>query len=407
MARRDGGAPDERTAQRLAVTVDFSALPPEINSARMHSGPGSAPMLTAASAWQGLAAELRTTTLSYRSVVVRLTDDEWRGPASAAMASAATTFASWLSRAAQQAELTAAQAAAAARAYETALAATVPPDAVADNRAQLAMLVATNTLGQNSPAIAVAEAQYAEMWAQDAIAMYGYASASAAATRLVPFMAPPPTARAAAEAGEQEGTVVGTSTQAQMHSAIPKALQALASPRSFGRSGHSPDHLFSGSSVPPWMQTLWSNWGPNATLWDTIFSSAFFMPGNWLGNVTDFMGLNGTPAASVATETAGSTLTSAAAEPLPAAHMVGAAATAGIGKASVIGPLTVPPSWTAVPQSGASIASTPAGTPMVAPAASTAVPGMPAAPPSARPYGRPTPQYGFRPTFVARPPSAG
>ncbi|ORJ55575.1 PPE family protein [Mycobacterium simiae] len=391
----------------MAVIVDFSTLPPEINSARMHSGPGSAPMLAAASAWHGLAAELRTTTLSYRSVVLALTDDDWRGPASAAMATAATTFVSWLSRAAQQAELTATQAAAAARAYETALAATVPPDAVADNRAQLAILVTTNALGQNSPAIAVAEAHYAEMWAQDAIAMYGYASASAAATRLVPFMAPPATSRAATEAGDQEGNGVGKPTHAQLLSAIPRTLQALASPRSFGRSNHSPDHLFSGASVPPWMQTLWSNWGPNATLWDTIFSSAFFMPGNWLGNVTDFMGLNGAQAASVAAETTGSTTTSAAAVPLPAAHMVGASATAGVGKASVIGPLSVPPSWTAVPQSGVSIASTSAGTPMVAPAASTAVPGMPAAPPSARPYGRPTPQYGFRPTFVARPPSAG
>jgi hypothetical protein len=30
--------------------MDFGALPPEINSARMYSGPGSAPMLAAASA---------------------------------------------------------------------------------------------------------------------------------------------------------------------------------------------------------------------------------------------------------------------------------------------------------------------------------------------------------------------
>ena len=45
---------------------------------------------------------------------------------------------------------------------------TVPPAVVAANRAQLATLVATNVFGQNTPAIAATEAQYAEMWAQDA-----------------------------------------------------------------------------------------------------------------------------------------------------------------------------------------------------------------------------------------------
>ena len=31
--------------------LDYAALPPEINSARMYSGSGSAPMLSAAAAW--------------------------------------------------------------------------------------------------------------------------------------------------------------------------------------------------------------------------------------------------------------------------------------------------------------------------------------------------------------------
>ena len=34
--------------------MDFGALPPEINSARMYAGPGSAPMLAAATAWDDL-----------------------------------------------------------------------------------------------------------------------------------------------------------------------------------------------------------------------------------------------------------------------------------------------------------------------------------------------------------------
>ncbi|MCV7061583.1 PPE domain-containing protein [Mycolicibacterium vaccae] len=65
-----------------------------------------------------------------------------------------------------------------AGAYEAAFAATVPPAVVAENRIQLAMLVATNFFGQNTPAIAATEAAYAEMWAQDAAAMYGYAASA-------------------------------------------------------------------------------------------------------------------------------------------------------------------------------------------------------------------------------------
>ena len=37
------------------VAMNFSVLAPEINSARMFSGAGSAPMLNAAAAWDGLA----------------------------------------------------------------------------------------------------------------------------------------------------------------------------------------------------------------------------------------------------------------------------------------------------------------------------------------------------------------
>ncbi|WP_155769736.1 PPE domain-containing protein, partial [Mycobacterium asiaticum] len=38
--------------------MSFWVLPPEINSLRMFSGAGSGPMVEAAAAWEGLAAEL-------------------------------------------------------------------------------------------------------------------------------------------------------------------------------------------------------------------------------------------------------------------------------------------------------------------------------------------------------------
>src|ERR1700741_3186250 len=103
-----------------------------------------------------------------------------------------------MSTAAAQAEQTATQARAAVAAYETAFAATVPPPIIAANRALLMALIATNFLGQNPPAIAPTETHYAEMWAQDAAAMFGYAGSSASASQVTPFTGPPQTTNPAA-----------------------------------------------------------------------------------------------------------------------------------------------------------------------------------------------------------------
>jgi len=138
--------------------LDFGALPPEINSARMYAGPGVGPMLAAAVAWDGLAAELDLAASSYGSVVSGLTSGPWLGPSSLAMAVSAAADVTWLQTSAAQSAQAAAQAKAAAAAHEAAFAMTVPPPVVAANRALLMSLVATNFLGQNTPAIAATEA---------------------------------------------------------------------------------------------------------------------------------------------------------------------------------------------------------------------------------------------------------
>ena len=175
------------------MSIDFGALPPEINSGRIYSGPGSAPLLAAAAAWDGLAAELQSTAASYGSTVAELTSTGWHGPSSVAFVNAAAPYTAWLSSTAAQAEETAFQAKAAAGAYEAAFAASVPPPVIATNRVLLAALVTTNILGQNTPAIAANEATYAEYWAQDAVAMYGYAGSAAAASQLTSLTQPPVT----------------------------------------------------------------------------------------------------------------------------------------------------------------------------------------------------------------------
>src|SRR5689334_11022921 len=123
--------------------MDFAFLPPEINSARMYTGPGSGPLLAAAGSWDSLAAELGIAAGVYESVLSGLTSLHWRGPASEAMSAAAAPYLAWLQATAEQAEQTAMQARVAAAAYELAYAMTVPPAAVAANRIQLALLIAT------------------------------------------------------------------------------------------------------------------------------------------------------------------------------------------------------------------------------------------------------------------------
>jgi PPE-repeat protein len=176
--------PSLEVLEDRTMPSDFGFLPPEINSARMYAGAGSGPMLSAAAAWNSMAAELGATASAYEAVLTELTSQAWIGPSSAAAPQAAAPYVGWLSSTAGQAEAAASQARAAASAFEAALAATVPPPVIAANRASLATLVATNILGINTPAIMATEAQYAEMWAQDTAAMYGYAGAALASSTL-------------------------------------------------------------------------------------------------------------------------------------------------------------------------------------------------------------------------------
>src|SRR5262249_237709 len=150
--------------------MNFSVLPPEINSLRMFTGAGSGPMLEAASAWEGLAAELGSAAQSFSSVTTGLAGQAWQGAASAAVAAVrgadggraggAAPEGGWLSAAAARAVGASGQARAVASVFEAARTAMVHPLAVAANRNGLVQLVVANLFGQNAPAIAAAECAY-------------------------------------------------------------------------------------------------------------------------------------------------------------------------------------------------------------------------------------------------------
>ena len=359
--------------------MDFGALPPEINSARMYAGPGSAPMLAAASAWDTLAAELQSGASSYGSVVSALTD-EWQGPSSGMMEDAAAPYVQWLTAAAGQAEQTAGQARAAASAYQVALTSMVPLPEIAANRTQLAALTATNILGQNSAAIATTEAQYGEMWAQDATAMYSYAGSSAAASRVTPFTAPPSTtnpagaANQAAAVTQASGAAAGNGVQSalsQLTSTISSTLQNLASPAASSTSTTSLSTLLSDllNTLGVTSTTGTTGIAGLGSTGQSFLESLALEPFNLGGFFGLFMGMNAltpliTTPMNIALSQAMTPVAAAGGLPMAAAPMaaapmaaagVGAAGglggfaglggLAGLGQAASVGTLSVPQSW--------------------------------------------------------------
>jgi len=247
----------------------------------MYAGAGPGPLLAAAAAWDDLASELGSNASSYQSVISGL-GSSWQGPSSTSMAAAAAPYVSWMTATAAQAEETANQARAAVAAYETAFAATVPPPVIVANRTLLMTLIATNILGQNTPAIAATEAHYMQMWAQDATAMYGYAGSSAAATQLTAFTEPPQTTNPSAEPLQAAAVSQATSTSGasnigteltQFIDSLPTALQNLANGL-MGSPTTGSTNLLSGLSLPQLLSaTLPPGLSTDLTNWNTIFST--------------------------------------------------------------------------------------------------------------------------------------
>jgi PPE-repeat protein len=401
--------------------MDYGILPPEINSTRMYAGPGSAPMLAAASAWDGLAAELSSATTAYNAVITELTEGPWRGSASASMASAAAPYVAWMNTAAAQAEQTAGQARAAAAAFEAAYAMTVPPAEVAANRAQLAALVATNVVGQNTPAIAATEALYGGMWSQDAAAMYGYAGSSGAAATVTPFSSPPQTTTPSAAASQGAAVAQATAGSAssgaqsalsQVVSTTPTALQSLASPvQSTTLSSILPDIANALGLQPGDITNLVSNLASSSL---TPMAVAGFTQVGADSSV--IRALNTVPVPGDAPGIAGGGIAAiGAVQPAGPANIGSAPVSASIGQATVVAKMSVPQGW-AAGAPATSQAATPAegwynppGIEEVS--ASPGTPGMPGMPiaggANKNGWGFAAPRYGFKPTVVARPPAAG
>lgn len=349
--------------------MDFAALPPEVNSGRLYAGPGSGPMLAAAMAWARLAAETGSAAEAYQSVVTGLTDEEWLGPASESMAAAVTPYVAWLAATAAQAEQAAARATAAAAAFDEAYAAVVPPPMIAANRSAQATLVATNVLGQNTAAIATLDAEYAQLWVRDAIAMYGYAARSAAATRLTPFAEPPATTDPAGSGGQAAAVAAATAgsghTQlSQLIAAVPQALQGFApAAASLLPAADTPPLTL--SQLVSYLLILPKSIVPFNDAIKTVLYGMIQYSRN-LNTDLDIAAATGGRAGFGS----GATALAAADAALPAGP---GPISAGTGSAGTIGRLSVPPNWvTTAPMAKMAATVLPDGGPAAAPAAAAA-----------------------------------
>ncbi|HEY9304674.1 MAG TPA: PPE domain-containing protein, partial [Mycobacterium sp.] len=341
------------------------------------------------------------------------------------MAGAAVEQVAWLNGTAGQAEQAAAQAAAAASAYEAAFIATVPPVEIAANRALLMALVATNLLGQNTAAIVATEAQYAEMWAQDAAAMYGYAGASSSASALTPFS---PAAESANPAGlaAQAAAVTQALGSASTQAAVPDTLAGLAGltpappwlgdleslAAALGLTGHvwnsNGDGLIVGGVLGDMLEGLTGSSTLDAS---TGFDAFIRLVSPTRLFSTAFKDIDGL-AHSLAPPAAKTAASVAEALPpsLPAA-VVPRAATGVVGNAALVGKLSVPQAWAGVqPTTSPAVVSLAGlGTPVAAEPGATPLGGVPVMGGGAGSRGLQfaSPRYGFKPVVVPHPPAGG
>ncbi|MFV8319264.1 PPE family protein [Mycobacterium sp. 23] len=401
--------------------VDYGMLPPEINSARIYAGPGAASLVSAAVAWNNVAADFAAAASGHRSVIEALTSGPWLGPASAKLVSSVSPFITWLSNSSEQAAETATQAAAAAAAYERAFAGSVPPPLITANRAMLQQLIATNLLGQNSSAISMLEAQYGEFWAQDAGAMYNYAGSAAAATNLTPLAAPADAVDPIGFLDQGIGAVkaAGSGVQTQLNNLgatvgprVSDVVKTLSTP--LNGQGAAIDAWIMANTPLDDIVPLYSKYiSPYINSVAALTQSTQTIGQNTSGftglaGIANTLNKDAAAAAKAAASAAAEAAPAAAAAAGQAAGNLGAGlggVAGSLGKATAIGGLAVPANW--VPWH----ATTNPGIASAIPAAVEGGNSFPMAPPFGQfvngGYGRNAPQYGFKPSVMAKPPAAG
>ncbi len=210
---------------------DAAAVPPEMNHTLMVAGDLGESLVQAAAGYESVAdmliAELTAMGLNTSTTAMVA----WQGPGGIIMEMTAAEFMAVCAAASAWIRVGQIQAAEVAAAHTAAVETMIPAAVCLTNRSTQAGLIATNWIGQNTPAIIGLEAQYDDFWVTNATARTGYGSV--VSTALGALSEPPPLAPTAsdplgpavgvAQAAAQDGAQSGLQTSAKSMTEVADA----------------------------------------------------------------------------------------------------------------------------------------------------------------------------------------